>query len=399
VAGTRSRIVVVGGGLAAVRTVSSLRRRGFGGRVVVLAEESQPPYDRPPLSKAVLAGEREDTTLRFDTASLDVDLRLGTPAVGLDLSRRVVATPHGEVGFDGLAIASGAFPVRLPGPGSQVTLRTAADAIALRERLRPGARVVVIGASWIGAEVATQAIARGCVVTCLEAGAAPLAGAVGAEVGSSFLPWWAGIDLRLNVAVDSIEHEAVVLTDGTAVPADVVVTGVGVRPEVSWLAGSGVDIERGVAVDAHLRVAVAGATVPDVVAVGDVAARWSPRAGRRLLVGHWEDASGAGAVAAETLLAAPEDARPVHDPVSYFWSDQFGHKIQYVGAHGPADRPFETPDERPGRTLTWIGPTGSITAVLTVDRPRDCAAARGALAQGAAHLELPLSALPIDERI
>src|SRR4051794_29218285 len=180
----RSRIVVVGAGVAAVRTVGSLRRRGIGGHIVLLGEEAGPPYDRPPLSKAVLAGERDDTTLRFDPAALDVDVRPGTPAVGLDLVRRVVSTARGGVGFDRLVVATGAAPVRLPGPGSQLTLRTAADAMALRDRLRPGARVVIVGASWIGAEVATQAVARGCVVTCLEAGRAPLAAALGEEVGA-----------------------------------------------------------------------------------------------------------------------------------------------------------------------------------------------------------------------
>jgi NADPH-dependent 2,4-dienoyl-CoA reductase/sulfur reductase-like enzyme len=388
----RCRIVVAGGGLAAVRTVASLRRHGFDGHLVVLAAEPRPPYDRPPLSKAVLAGMRDDTTLRFDPVALDVDLRLDTPAVALDLVRRVVGTRAGEIGFDRLVIATGARPVRLPGPGPQLTLRTASDAIALRERLRPGARVVVIGASWIGAEVVTQAVARGCAVTCLEAGRAPVAAALGEEVGATLVPWWAGVDLRLGVAVASVEDGAVLLADGTAVPADVVVSGVGVRPEVDWLAGSGLDLERGVAVDEHLRAAVAGVAVPGVVAVGDVAARWSPRSGRRLLVGHWDDAGGAGPVAAGTLLAGPDEVLPVHDPVPYFWSDQFGRKIQYVGSHGPDDRPVEVPDDRPGRTVTWIDRTGAITAVLTVDRPRDAAAARVAVAEGAHHLAVPQSA-------
>jgi NADPH-dependent 2,4-dienoyl-CoA reductase/sulfur reductase-like enzyme len=249
--------------------------------------------------------------------------------------------------------------------------------------------MVVIGASWIGAEVATQAVARGCLVTCLEAGRAPLAAALGEEVGTSLLPWWAGIDLRLGVTVSSVEDDAVVLADGTAVPADVVVTGVGVRPDVGWLAGSGLDLARGVVVDEHLRASVSGTPVPEVVAAGDVVARWSPRSGRRLSLGHWEDASSAGAVAAESLLTPTGEHLPVHDPVPYFWSDQFGHKLQYVGATGPDDRPLEAPDGRPGRTVTWIDPAGAITAVLTVDRPRDAAAARRAVAEGADALVLP----------
>ena len=161
------------------------------------------------------------------------------------------------------------------------------------------------------------------------------------------------------------------LADGTAVPADVVVTGVGVRPETTWLEGSGLALDRGVAVDEHLV-----SSDPDVLALGDVAARWSPRLDARVRIEHWEDAGSAGAVAAASLLADDPAERPVHDPVPYFWSDQFGHKVQYVGAHGPGDRAVERePDETPGRTVTWLDGGGRVSAVLTVDRPRESAAA------------------------
>jgi NADPH-dependent 2,4-dienoyl-CoA reductase/sulfur reductase-like enzyme len=376
-----ARVIVAGAGLAAVRTATALRRGGHTGEIVVLGAESRPPYDRPPLSKAVLTGTKDDTTLRFDAASLGVDLRLSTPATGLDLAKRQISTQGGKVGFDGLVIATGADPVRMPGNGPQLTLRTAEDALTLRTCLRPGVRLVLIGASWIGAEVATAAVAAGCRVTCLEAGPAPLASALGAGVGASFLPWWTGVDLRLGVSVSSVDESAVILADGTAIPADLVVTGVGVRPATEWLAGSGLDIDRGVVVDENLRAAAGGAVVPGVVAVGDVVARWSPRAGTRLRIGHWDDAGAAGPVAAGTLLAEPGEPLPVHDAVPYFWSDQFGHKMQYVGAHGRADEPFETPEDRPGRTITWMNTSGAITAVLTVDRPRDSALARQAIAE------------------
>jgi NADPH-dependent 2,4-dienoyl-CoA reductase/sulfur reductase-like enzyme len=372
------RLVVAGAGLAAVRTVQQLRRQGHRGPVIMLAAERHAPYDRPPLSKAVLHGQRDSTFLPFNAAALDVDLRLGQPADGLDVARRVVVTGDAEVPFDALVIATGADPVRLPGHGPQVTLRTIDDALALRDNLRPGRRVVIIGASWIGAEVATAALARGGLVTCLESGQAPLAGALGTEVGVSFLPWWRDVDLRLGVRVAAVTPGRVELADGSAVAAELVVTGVGVRPNTGWLAGSGIAVDRGVLVDEHLRT-----SAPGIVALGDVAARWSPRSQARLRVEHWTDAGGAGQAAAGTLLAATPDARPGYDPVPYFWSDQFGHKLQYVGWHDPADVPVErAADAGPGRTVTWIDRAGRTTAVLTVDRPREAAAAQQLIAAG-----------------
>jgi NADPH-dependent 2,4-dienoyl-CoA reductase/sulfur reductase-like enzyme len=371
-------IVVAGAGLAAVRAVKHLRRQGFRGPIVMLSAEPHPPYDRPPLSKAVLYGRRNSTSLPFDAGALDVDLRLGQPARHLDLARRVVRTTDTEVAFDRLVIATGADAVRLPGDGPQATLRTIDDALALRDRLQPGARVVLIGASWIGAEVATAALARQCQVTCLEGGQAPLASALGPEIGSSFLPWWSDVDLRLGAQVAAVRPGRVELSDGSAVAADTTVTGVGVRPSTGWLAGSEIELDGGVLVDEHLRT-----SVPGIVALGDVAARWSPRNQARLRVEHWDDAGSAGPAAADTLLAEDPIALPGYDPVPYFWSDQFGHKVQYVGRHTSGDVPIErAPGTEAGRTVTWIDRSGRATAVLTVDRPRESAAARQIVAAG-----------------
>jgi NADPH-dependent 2,4-dienoyl-CoA reductase/sulfur reductase-like enzyme len=373
------RIVVAGAGVAAARTVQQLRRQGHRGPVTMLAEERRAPYDRPPLSKAVLHGRRDDTSLRFDAAALDVDLRLGQPAHRLDVARRIVIAGGQEIPFDRLVIATGAEPVRLAGDGPQVTLRTLDDALALRGRLAPAARVVIVGAGWIGAEVATAALARGCRVTCLEAAAAPLAQPLGAEIGASFLAWWRDADLRLGVTVAAVRPGRVDLTDGGAVAADVVVAGVGVRPATGWLAGSGIDLDRGVLVDEHLQT-----SVPGIVALGDCAARWSPRSRARLRVEHWTDAGSAGLTAAGTLLAQAPGSAPVHDPVPYFWSDQFGHKLQFVGHRDPADRPVERDTgDTPGRTVSWVDRAGRITAVLTVDRPAESAAAHQLVAAGA----------------
>jgi len=372
------RLVVAGAGVAAVRTVQQLRRQGHAGPITMLAAERRAPYDRPPLSKAVLHGTRDDTSLRFDATALDVDLRLGQRAHGLDVARRVIRTDDQEIPFDRLVIATGAEPVLLPGDGPQVTLRTLDDALALRDQLRPAARVVIVGASWIGAEVATAALARGCRVTCLETGDAPLAQALGAGIGVGLLPWWQDVDLRLGVTVAAVRPGRVELADGSAVTSDVVVTGVGVRPAADWLAGSGIDLDRGILVDEHLR-----ASVPGVVALGDVAARWSPRSRARLRIEHWTDAGSAGLAAAGTLLAQAPDAAPVHDPVPYFWSDQFGHRLQFVGHRDPADRPIERgPGGAPGRTVTWVDLAGRITAVLTIDRPAESAAAQQIVAAG-----------------
>lgn len=393
ITGRLDRILIVGGGLAGARTCEQLRRQGHEGGITLLSAEPHPPYDRPPLSKEVLRGGRDDTTLPVDFGGLGVHLACGTAATGLDLANRVVHTATagapGRIGFDGLVIATGATPVTLPGPGPQFALRTLDDALRLRTRLTPGARVVIVGAGWIGAEVATSALARGCTVTCVEAGPAPLVRALGAEVGKRLAPWWAEADLRLDTAVDRVEDGAVVLADGTELLADVVVAGVGARPETRWLTASGLELDRGVVVDEWLR-----AAVPGVVAVGDAAAWWSRRYGTRMRVEHWDDAAAGPAVAARSLLAARDTGSDggtgsgsgaVHDPVPYFWSDQFGHKVRYVGHHDPAGSPvWREPADGRGWSAAWLDTQGRLTAVLTVDRPRELPAARRALAAGAA---------------
>src|ERR1700722_18740986 len=258
-----ARVVVVGAGLAGLRVVEELRSRQFSGSITLIGAEQRGPYDRPPLSKKVLTGEIDDTALREDLAPLGVELRLGECATGLQQGK--LRTDAAEYEWDALVIATGASPVRLPGAGEQRVLRTADDALALRELLQPGARLVIVGAGWIGAELATAAARRGCAVTVLEAAATPVAAAVGPEVGGATAAWYAqaGVDLRLRQSVASVDPGAVRLADGSLLPADIVVTAVGVRPAVSWLAGSGVRLDNGVVVDAQLR-----GSVPGVYAVG-----------------------------------------------------------------------------------------------------------------------------------
>jgi NADPH-dependent 2,4-dienoyl-CoA reductase/sulfur reductase-like enzyme len=362
-----ARVVVVGAGLAGLRVVEELRAMGYGGAVTLIGAEERPPYDRPPLSKKVMTGELDDTGLRADLESLSVDVRLGE--VASELLDHVVRTGSAEYEWDALVLATGANPVRLPGEGPQHVLRTADDALALRAMLTPGSSLAIIGAGWIGAELATSAARRGCDVTVLEVASTPLAAAVGTEIGGMTIPWYAeaGVELRLDEAVAAIEPGGIALGNGGWVAADVVVTAVGVRPAVAWLAGSGVRLDNGIAADGRLRTSVA-----DVFAAGDCASFWSARYERQLRFEHWDVALHAPEVVAANILGGSAD----YDPVPYFWSEQFGRMVQYVGWHGGADR------------LIWRGKSAGakwaacwlagdrLVAALTVGLPRDLLQAR-----------------------
>ncbi|MDA0637769.1 FAD-dependent oxidoreductase [Nonomuraea sp. MCN248] len=366
-----NHVVVVGAGLAGVRSVEALRARGFGGRITLIGQERHRPYDRPPLSKAVLAGDAESSFVDSDLAVLETDFWPGVTAKAL--RDGVVETTEGELGYDGLVIATGAEPVRLPGDGPQHVLRTLDDALELRAMLVPGARVAVIGAGWIGAEVATAARRAGCAVTVIEAGPAPLTHAVGAELGARTRSWYDGIDLRLDTMVAAVEEGGVALVGGGFVEAHVVVTGIGVRPAVEWLADADLDLHNGVVTDEHLRT-----SLPNVVAVGDCAAWWSRRFGRRLRVEHWDTALGAPEVAAATLLG--EEA--VYDPVPYFWSEQFGHMVQYAGHHPAGERLVYRGEVTGKWSACWLAADDTLAAVLAADRPRDLVQGRRIIEAG-----------------
>jgi 3-phenylpropionate/trans-cinnamate dioxygenase ferredoxin reductase subunit len=404
------RVVIAGGGLAGLRTVQELRDRGYQGSVTMVGAESRPPYDRPPLSKKLMMGALDDTSLDADAAALGLELRLGESAIGLaglgesaglgeaagpgesagldgsaglrETGRGgVLRTDQGEHRFDRLVVATGAAPVRMPGTGAQRVLRSLDDALELRSVLCPGLRLAIVGAGWIGAELATAAALKGCQVTVVEAGPTPVAGALGAEAGATTVPWYAeaGVDLRLGQAVESVEPGGLALSGGGWLAADEVVTAVGVRPAVGWLDGSGVALENGVAVDDRLR-----ASVPGVYAAGDCAAFWSLRYGRRLRVEHWDTALHAPEVAAANALGGDE----IYDPVPYFWSEQFGRMVQYVGHHTAADRLIWRGDPAGQRwAACWLaGPDTAadrLVAVLTVNQPRDLLQGRRAIGAGA----------------
>jgi len=379
------KVVVVGAGLAGLQTVVALRAEGFAGAVTLVGAESRRPYDRPPLSKAVLLGETSDSTLDADWDALDVDLRLGTRATGLRPG--AVTTSAGDVPYDRLVIASGSAPVRPWSTDGARVLRTIEDALDLRAALTAGARVVVVGAGWIGAEVTTAACRAGCSVTVVEARPAPLAAALPASVGAWTARWYAeaGARLRLGVGVDRVAPGVVHLGDGAVLAADVVVAGVGVRPATGWLAASPVarDARGAVLADASLRT-----STPGVYAVGDCAAWPSGRYGARLHVEHWDNALRAPAVAAANLLGG----HAVYDPVPYFWSDQFGHTIQVGGWIGPAAGAPAVWRGDPSTGTRWAAcwlDGDRLVALVAVDRPRD-------LVQGRRAIE---RATPMDERL
>lgn len=364
---------MVGAGLGGLNTVRALRTAGYAGRITLVGAEPYPPYDRPPLSKQFLRGEVDDTTLPADWAAWDVDLRLGTRATAL--REGAVETDGGVIGCDGVVLATGAVPVLLPGAGRQRTLRTADDAKALRDLLRPGVRLVIAGAGWIGAEIATAARAAGCDVVVIESGSTPLAAALPAEVAARTRPWWqdAGVELRLGATVAAVEHGAVLLADGTSVEADEVLTAVGVRPASRGFDGVSLREDGAVLVDEHL---CAG---PGLCAVGDVAAAWSPRYGTHLRVEHWDNALRAPAVAAATLLG--EDA--TYDPVPYVWSEQFGRYLQFVGRCEDGDELVwrGDPEADSAWSACWVR-DGRLRALLAVDRPRDAVQGRRLAEQG-----------------
>jgi NADPH-dependent 2,4-dienoyl-CoA reductase/sulfur reductase-like enzyme len=335
------RVAVVGGSLAGLSAARALRKQGYDAGLVLISDETRPPYDRPPLSKSFLAGEVTEAEIGLLNAgeTLDADWRTGVAATGLHPSRGTVALSDGaELAVDAVVIATGARP-RLPWPqlpdGVQA-LRTLDDALALRARLRPGARLVVVGAGFIGAEVAATARALGLDVTVVEALPTPLSAALGTEFGAvvAGLHTAHGVRLLCGVGVSRLighqQVEAVELADGRTVPADVVLLGVGVQPNVEWLAGSGLTIANGVRCDAY------GATgLPNVVAVGDCASWYEPELGAHHRLEHWTGARERAAIAASSLLSGGQ--QKVSDRPPYFWSDQYGITVQLAGRTAGAD--------------------------------------------------------------
>jgi 3-phenylpropionate/trans-cinnamate dioxygenase ferredoxin reductase component len=370
-------VAIVGTSLAGLRAAETFRREGFDGRIVAIGAEPHLPYDRPPLSKELLRGEWEPDQLvlrKQGVDDLDLDWRLDARAVALHTAAREVELHDGErVAFDGLVIATGASPRRLanqPNLAGLFTLRTLDDALALRELLDARPKVVVIGAGFIGAEIAATCRARHLEVTVLEMLPQPMARGLGPELGAVLAAIHRdhGVDLRTGVQVDAIEDDGagrvrgVRLGDGSVVAADVVVVGVGVVPETAWLEGSGLTIDNGVVCDQTCIAA------PGIVAAGDVA-RW-PNVlfdGERMRLEHWTNATEQGVHAARRLLGHEEPFAPV----PFVWSDQYDRKIQTVGvvsADADVHVAHGTLDER--QFVALFGRGGRLLGALGFNRPR-----------------------------
>jgi len=375
-AGRRS-CVILGGGVAAYSAANTLRSTGFDGPVTLVSAEPIPPYDRTALSKGFLQGRQTVEEILFKPAEhyegLGIELRLGHRVTAVAVDRRELTLETGErVPFDALLIVTGAEPVRLHLPGFDLDgvhyLRSLTDAQALGHDLARAERVLVVGAGFIGAEVAASARALGKQVTLVDPLPVPLAGPLGQEMGSILAEVHRrqGVDLRLGRRVAQLRGhrrvEQALLDDGELVTCDVVVTGVGVRPTVGVFEGSGLAIENGILVDEH------GATsLPGIYAAGDVTNWWHPVIGRRMRVEHFDNAVQQGEAAARAIAGDP---RP-YAPVPYFWSDQYDVNLQYVGYPGPWDQVILRGDPTVPSVTAFYLRQQVVEAVVTINRPRE----------------------------
>lgn len=385
---TRHGTVIVGGGLSAVRTAEQLRRNGYTDPITIVGAEAHPPYDRPPLSKEMLRGEVDSTALKPAGFYQDngIELRLGRAARTVDTATHTVTLADGEVlDYDQLVIATGLVPQRIPSLGDLdgiCVLRSHDDCTALRDRAASARHAVVIGAGFIGCEVSASLRASGVEVMLVEPQATPLAGVLGEQVGAlvARLHESSGVDVRTGVRVDSVAGgaavESVTLSDGSVVPADLVVVGVGSSPATEWLAGSDVTVDGddgGVVCDA-----VGRTSAPDVWAIGDVAS-WRDATGVQRRVEHWSNV----ADQARILVAAMLNSEAVVAPgVPYFWSDQYDLKIQCLGRPLAGDTVHLTDDDG-HRFLAYYERDGVLAAVVGAGIPDKVRSARAKIAAGA----------------
>lgn len=370
-------VTVVGASLAGLSAARALRAHGYDGRIEIVGAERHRPYDRPPLSKEFLAGTVTAADLTLESTeddALGLCWRLGRSAVRLDPADRAVVLDTGErLVSDGVVIATGAKARELSGPRltGVHTLRTLDDALELRAGLRPGARLVVIGAGFIGAEVASTARGLGADVTVVEAAPVPLSGPLGEEMGAVCAALHAEHGVRLITdAAGSLPFgdgrvRAVRLADGRELPADVVVAGIGSVPCVEWLAGSGLSINGGVLTDERC-----ATSVPRVAAVGDCAITPSAYAGSLLRAEHWTNAQQQPVVAAARLLGRDHRQAPL-SLVPYFWSDQYGVRLQFAGHRRAGDAVEVTEGDLDSRRFVAVYRRGGRpVAVLAMNQPK-----------------------------
>ncbi|WP_119730157.1 NAD(P)/FAD-dependent oxidoreductase [Thermomonospora amylolytica] len=369
--------VIVGAGLAGAKAAQTLREEGFTGRIQLVGAETERPYERPPLSKAYLTGAAERDTAYVHPAAWydeqDVELITGNAARSLDVAAHEVTLDGGErLRYDRLLLTTGASPRRLPVPGADLDgvhyLRRIQDADRLRAALTGGGRrVVVIGGGWIGLETAAAARGHGNEVTIVEPQPTPLRAALGEELGQMFADLHRdnGVDLRTGTGVRELAgHDgrvtAVVTDGGERLPADLVIVGVGVRPDTELAESAGLEVDDGIVVDEALRT-----SAPDIYAAGDVANAYHPLLGRRLRVEHWANALNGGPAAARSMLGR----HVVYDRVPYFYTDQYDLGMEYSGHAGPGgyDRLVYRGDRRGRRFIAFWLSGGRVVAGMNVN--------------------------------
>ncbi len=373
-------VVVVGTGLAGLRSAETLRARGYEGRLTLIGEETQLPYERPALSKQLLAGKRSPDQLVLRQPEFfgeqQIELALGRRVEKISPERRTVLLSNGsELVWDALVIATGARARRLRGPETPAGvhyLRTLSDALALGAEFVPGRRLAVVGAGFIGAEVASTAVSLGLDVSVIEPMAAPLERVLGTEIGLLLAARYRdyGVDLRLGSGMTGFVSgkdgrlRALELGDGSEIACDVAVIGIGAEPAGELLGG------REIETDASGRTEYEG-----IYACGDVASSWRPSLGRRLRMEHWTSAAGQAAAVARTILGEES----LHDDVPFFWSDQFGLRLQYVGFASEWAN-VEVENDGDSFSVRYLDESERLLAALVANRPSDVAALRRELA-------------------
>jgi NADPH-dependent 2,4-dienoyl-CoA reductase/sulfur reductase-like enzyme len=383
---TNGGIVIVGGGLAAARTAEQLRRAEHTGLITIVSDELHLPYDRPPLSKEVLRNAEHDVALKpqeyYDEQNITV--RLGVAAQSVDTGAQTLTLADGStLGYDELVIATGLEPKRIPSfpdlEGIRV-LRSLGESAELREHAATARRAVIIGAGFIGCEVAASLRQLGVDVVIVEPQPTPLASVLGAQIGAlvTRLHQAEGVDVRCGVGVDSVvgtgKVEKVVLSDGTELEADIVVVGIGSRPVTGWLEGSGVELDNGVVCDE-----VGRTSAPHVWAIGDVAS-WRTAVGHQVRVEHWSNVAEQARAIVPALLG--QEVNSSVTAVPYFWSDQYDVKIQCLGEPA-ADDVVHIVEDDGRKFLAYYERDGIVTAVVGGGMPGKVMKARGKIAAGA----------------
>ncbi|KKD06650.1 NAD(P)/FAD-dependent oxidoreductase [Streptomyces sp. WM6386] len=388
----RETHVIVGAGLAGITAAATLRAEGFDGRVVVIGDEDRAPYPRPPLSKQVVGGELPVDRLLLRPApwyaAKDIEHLGGVSVTALDTNARTVSLDGGtgSLSYDRLLLATGGRPRRLPGtqglPGVH-TLRTAEDAAAIRNRLGPGRRLLVVGAGFLGAELAASARTAGTDVTVLEAAPLPLARSLPPLLGLRYarIHRDRGVDLLTGTGIDRLVGEAgrlrAIGSDGRLYPvdgpADTVVVAIGIRPNTELAAAAGITVDDGIVVDEYCRT-----SAPGVFAAGDVANHPNPLLGCRIRLEHWQNAQHQGAAAARNMLGQEQPFAEV----PWVWSDQYGLNLQVAGLPQPEDDVVLRGDPDSNSFVALLLRNGVLSAAIGMDRGEDIRIARRLIQQG-----------------